>query len=190
MSVLGAQWKLSYHNWYRCQSTGQCKVKPFNTNTAFAKREEFQWCLYLPRQDSGPLLLEQLSRGHHLWHGSPNGTPSEDGLVLRYGTAYKAYLVLTCHHWAITVGMPWTWHGNGHNRAVVLMCLSNAEAPLLFLVLCSGLQTSGLGMVVRQKGHGGGSWLEMLQSHGMVWVGWGCRSSRKVVTLDPSWCSQ
>lgn len=86
--------------------------------------------------------------GHAMAHPQKMGWCSGMALLTKF------ILFLPCHHWMVTVGMPWRWHGNSCNRAVVLMCLSNAEAPLLFLVLCSE--------AVRQKGHGDGSWLEML----------------------------
>lgn len=49
------------------------------------------------------------------------------------------------------------------------MCLSNAETPLFFLVLCSGMQESDSGISAREKSHRDGSCsllLVMLQRGG------------------------
>lgn len=42
------------------------------------------------------------------------------------------------------------------------MCLSNAETPLFYLVLCSVLQESDSGISAREKGHRDGSGSQLL----------------------------
>lgn len=49
MAVPSAQWKLNWRVWYQCQTAGQCKVELFNTNTAFAKGQEFMMTFVSPQ---------------------------------------------------------------------------------------------------------------------------------------------